>query len=301
MASLFTMRLLHTWLLSAALALPAGAQTQAEAAYAVTDMRGQTVRLARAPQRIVSLLPSLTESVCALGACARIVGVDEQSNHPPEVASLPRLGRTFAPQVEAIVRLRPDVVLMAYSAPVAAQLQRFGIPVLALDAHDMAQMQEVLRRLDALLRTQAADALMARMQAQVQQQASALAAKAPAGQRVYFEVDATPYAAGPDSFIGQLLQRLGARNVLPGSLGPFPRITPEYVLRQQPDLIIHTPQTTSASLSARPGWSHIPAVRTGRICMLDPAEVDQVSRPGPRLGEAAKALARCLAMPAAGG
>nr|WP_280192276.1 helical backbone metal receptor [Delftia sp. PS-11] len=281
--------------------MPAGAQTQAEAAYAVTDMRGQTVRLARAPQRIVSLLPSLTESVCALGACARIVGVDEQSNHPPEVASLPRLGRTFAPQVEAIVRLRPDVVLMAYSAPVAAQLQRFGIPVLALDAHDMAQMQEVLRRLDALLRTQAADALMARMQAQVQQQASALAAKAPAGQRVYFEVDATPYAAGPDSFIGQLLQRLGARNVLPGSLGPFPRITPEYVLRQQPDLIIHTPQTTSASLSARPGWSHIPAVRTGRICMLDPAEVDQVSRPGPRLGEAAKALARCLAMPAAGG
>ena len=248
------------------------------------------------PQRIVSLLPSLTESLCALDACERIVGVDEFSNHPARVASLPKLGHTFAPLVEATVRLRPDVVLMAYSAPVIAQLERFGIPVLALDANDMAQLEQVLHKLDQLLQVQRANALLARMQAEVDQQAKALAAHAPAGQKVYFEVDATPYAAGPDSFIGQLLQRLGAHNVIPSKLGPFPRITPEYVLRQQPELIIHTPQTPSASFATRPGWSRMPAVRSGRICALDLVETDVVSRPGPRLGEAARALGRCLEM-----
>ncbi|MXN31765.1 ABC transporter substrate-binding protein [Delftia sp. CH05] len=265
--------------------------------YTVTDMRGRQVRLARVPQRIVSLLPSLTESLCALDACERIVGVDEFSNHPARVAALPKLGHTFAPLVEATVRLRPDVVLMAYSAPVIAQLERFGIPVLALDANDMAQLEQVLHKLDQLLQVQRANALLARMQAEVDQQAKALAALTPAGQKVYFEVDATPYAAGPDSFIGQLLQRLGARNVLPPNLGPFPRITPEYVLRQQPELIIHTPQTPSASFATRPGWSRMPAVRSGRICALDLVETDVVSRPGPRLGEAARALARCLQLP----
>jgi len=264
--------------------------------YTVTDMRGRQVRLERMPQRIVSLLPSLTESLCALDACERIVGVDEFSNHPARVAALPKLGHTFAPLVEATVRLRPDVVLMAYSAPVIAQLERFGIPVLALDANDMAQLEQVLHKLDQLLQVQRANALLARMQAEVDQQAKALAAHAPAGQKVYFEVDATPYAAGPDSFIGQLLQRLGARNVLPQNLGPFPRITPEYVLRQQPELIIHTPQTPSASFATRPGWSRMPAVRSGRICALDLVETDVVSRPGPRLGEAARALGRCLEM-----
>nr|WP_216294979.1 helical backbone metal receptor [Delftia acidovorans]MCA1070435.1 Vitamin B12-binding protein [Delftia acidovorans] len=267
--------------------------------YTVTDMRGRQVRLERVPQRIVSLLPSLTESLCALDACERIVGVDEFSNHPAHVAALPKLGHTFAPLVEATVRLRPDVVLMAYSAPVIAQLERFGIPVLALDANDMAQLEQVLHKLDELLQVQRANALLARMQAEVDQQAKALAALTPAGQKVYFEVDATPYAAGPASFIGQLLQRLGARNVLPQNLGPFPRITPEYVLRQQPELIIHTPQTPSASFATRPGWSRMPAVRSGRICALDLVETDVVSRPGPRLGEAARALARCLEMPGA--
>ncbi len=302
------LRLPRILLLTAALACAGGtgnafAQKAADGgtggattAYTVTDMRGRQVRLERVPQRIVSLLPSLTESLCALDACERIVGVDEFSNHPARVAALPKLGHTFAPLVEATVRLRPDVVLMAYSAPVIAQLERFGIPVLALDANDMAQLEQVLHKLDQLLQVQRANALLARMQAEVDQQAKALAALTPAGQKVYFEVDATPYAAGPDSFIGQLLQRLGARNVLPQNLGPFPRITPEYVLRQQPELIIHTPQTPSASFATRPGWSRMPAVRSGRICALDLVETDVVSRPGPRLGEAARALARCLEM-----
>src|SRR2546429_9976743 len=82
--------------------------------------------------------------------------------YPARVAALPKLGHTFAPLVEATVRLRPDVVLMAYSAPVIAQLERFGIPVLALDANDMAQLEQVLHKLDQLLQVQRANALLAR-------------------------------------------------------------------------------------------------------------------------------------------
>ena len=261
-------------------------------AYGVRDAQGRTVEFAQAPQRIVSLLPSVTESLCALGACARLVGVDAFSNHPHEAAALPRLGTGGAPSVEAIVRLRPDVVLMAHSPPLMAQLAQFGIPVLALDAHDLAGMRAQWHMLDALLQQQRADALIARLEAGVARVAQST--QAHAGQSVYFEVDATPYAAGPGSFIGELLTALGARNIIAPGLGPFPRLAPEYIVRQNPQLIIHTAETSARDLAQRPGWAATDAVRSGMICSLGRAETDLVSRPGPRLAEAAAVLARCL-------
>ena len=264
-------------------------------AYSVRDAQGRSVEIARVPQRIVSLLPSVTESLCALGACERLVAVDAFSNHPPEIAALPRLGTSPAPSIEAIVRLRPDVVLMAYSPPLFAQLAQFGIPVLALDAHDTAGLHAQWRTLDALLQQRRADALIARLQDGVERVAQS--ARANAGRSVYFEVDATPYAAGSSSFIGELLARLGERNIVAPALGPFPRLTPEYIVRQNPQLIIHTPETPAGAFAQRPGWGAIDAVRSGRICTLGAAEVDLVSRPGPRLDQAAAVLARCLAKP----
>lgn len=283
--------LLAPWLLAACALLAAAAPALA---YGVRDSQGRTLEFAQTPQRIVSLLPSVTESLCALGACARLVGVDAFSNHPPEIAALPRLGKASAPSIEAIVRLRPDVVLMAYSPPLMAQLAQFGIPVLALDAHDIAGMRGQWRTLDALLQQQRADALSARLQAGVERIAQS--ARAHAGRSVYFEVDATPYAAGTNSFIGELLTTLGARNIVAPALGPFPRLAPEYIVRQNPQLIIHTPETPASAFAQRPGWRTIEAVRKGRICTLSTAEVDLVSRPGPRLDQAAEVLARCLGL-----
>ena len=283
--------LLAPWILAACALLAASAPARA---YGVRDAQGRTVEFTQAPQRIVSLLPSVTESLCALGACARLVGVDAFSNHPPEIAALPRLGKPSAPSIEAIVRLRPDVVLMAYSPPLMAQLAQFGIPVLALDAHDIAGMRGQWRTLDALLQQQRADALNARLQAGVERVARST--RAHAGRSVYFEVDATPYAAGPHSFIGELLAQLGAPNIVAPALGPFPRLSPEYVVRQNPQIIIHTPETPATAFAQRPGWRTIGAVRSGRICTLSTAEVDLVSRPGPRLDQAAEVLARCLAL-----
>lgn len=276
------------WVLAAATLLGAGPTL----AYGVRDMQGRTIEFAQTPQRIVSLLPSVTESLCALGGCARLVGVDKYSNHPAQIASLPRLGTALAPPLEAIVRLRPEVVLTSNSPPLIAQLAQFGIPVLVLEAHDLAGLRAQWRVLDALLQQQRAETLFARLQTQLAQAAASV--RDVAGQSVYFEVDATPYAAGANSFIGELLAKLGARNIAPPERGPFPRLTPEYIVRRNPQLIIHTPETATGTFARRPGWGAIDAVRSGRICTLSSAETDLVSRPGPRLGEAADVLARCL-------
>ena len=99
----------------------------------VTDDRGVVVALAHPPQRIVSLLPSLTETVCALGQCQRLVGVDRYSNYPDAVRSLPLVGGGLDPNIEAIVALKPDLVLMATSTPVIDRLHSLGIAVLALE------------------------------------------------------------------------------------------------------------------------------------------------------------------------
>jgi iron complex transport system substrate-binding protein len=97
----------------------------------ITDDRGVTVTFAQSPQRIVSVLPSLTEGVCALEQCHRLVGVDRYSNHPASVRSLPVVGGALDPNIEAIVALRPDVVLLAVSARVSERLESLGIKVLA--------------------------------------------------------------------------------------------------------------------------------------------------------------------------
>jgi iron complex transport system substrate-binding protein len=107
---------------------------------ALRDDRGVTVQLDRAPRRIVSLLPSLTETVCALGACDRLVGTDRFSNWPDSVASLPKLGGIEDAQIERIVALKPDVVLASTSARVTDRLESLGLKVLALESRDRADV-----------------------------------------------------------------------------------------------------------------------------------------------------------------
>ncbi|MDD2713293.1 MAG: helical backbone metal receptor, partial [Simplicispira sp.] len=120
----------------------------------LVDDRGRSVPLARAPHRIVSLLPSLTETVCALGACERLVGVDRYSNWPASVAQLPVVGGGLDPNIEAIVALRPDVVLMATSSRASARLEALGIAVVALEPKTHADVQRVLGKVGQVLGVQ---------------------------------------------------------------------------------------------------------------------------------------------------
>jgi len=260
----------------------------------VTDDRGRTVLLPAPPQRVVSILPSLTETVCELQQCHRLVGVDRFSNWPAPVQALPQVGGGIDPNIEAIVALRPDVVLVATSSRGIERLEALGLKVVALEPKTHADVQRVLGTVAQVLGLPAGQA--ERIWRQIDAGVQAAAQSLPAGvrqTRVYFEVDSAPFAAGAASFIGQTLARLGAQNIVPAQMGPFPRLNPEFVVRANPDLIMVNARNLTA-LSARPGWSRIRALRERRICVFSAEESDILVRAGPRMAEGARLLAACL-------
>ena len=258
----------------------------------ITDDRGITVTLASSPQRIVSLLPSLTETVCELDACQRLVGVDRYSNYPSQVRTLPKVGGGLDPNIEAIVALKPDLVLMSVASRASDRLEALGLKVVAMETKSHADVRRVLEKMGILLGVGDALRVWRVIDASVSAAAQSLSPRA-RNTRVYFEVSRGPVAAGQVSFIGETLARLGVKNVVPTALGPFPRLNPEYVVRANPDLIMVGNRTMQAMVPY-PGWASIKAVREQRICVFSIDDADVVVRPGPRMAEAARIMAKCL-------
>jgi len=265
----------------------------AASAVQVTDDRGVPVNLPQAPQRIVSLLPSLTETVCALGACNRLVGVDRYSNFPASLQKLPQVGGGLDPNIEAIVALKPDLVLMATSSRAGDRLRSLGLKVLALEPKTHADVKRVLDKVGLALGVDDAAQVWRVIDGAVQAAAQSLPESA-RNQRVYFEVNPGPYGAGESSFIGETLTRLGAKNIIPAKLGPFPKLNPEFIVRANPDLIM-IGQRSLESMGQRPGWAGMRAVRQQRVCVFSAAQSDVLVRPGPRMAEGARLMAQCLA------
>jgi iron complex transport system substrate-binding protein len=266
----------------------------AQAAILVTDDRGRTVELSAPPARIVTLLPSLTETVCAMNACDRLVGTDRYSNWPARVNELPKLGGLEDAQLERIVALKPDLVLAGASSRVIGRLEALGVKVIAVEPKSLADTRRMMDKVAASLgKPDAGQALWH----EIDRRLAAAAVRVPPalrGARVYFEVSAAPYAASASSFIGETLARLGLGNIVPASLGPFPKLNPEHVVRAQPDIVMSS-QRNLAEMPKRPGWAALRAFRTGRQCGFEPMQYETMLRPGPRLGEAAERMADCLA------
>lgn len=258
----------------------------------IIDDRNVSVQFKQAPLRIVSVLPSLTESVCALGHCQRLVGVDRYSNFPTSLASLPRVGGSLDPSIEAIAALKPDVVLMSVASRAAERLQALGIKVLAMEPKNQADVHRILLKLGQLLEVNEVATIWQEMNNGIDAAAKSLPASVKKI-RVYFEVSNAPYAAGESSFIGETLQRLGAGNIVPAALGPFPKLNPEFIVRANPDVIMIS-ERGFAALTARPGWHAIRALRENRVCVFTSAESDILVRPGPRMADAAWIMAKCL-------
>ncbi|MDP2818014.1 MAG: helical backbone metal receptor [Polaromonas sp.] len=279
----------------AALLLPLLIFLAASAAHAlqITDDRGVTVTLPQTPLRIVSLLPSLTETVCELGECKRLVGVDRYSNYPAFVRTLPQVGGGIDPNIEAVVALRPDVVLMATSSRGVQRLEALGLKVVALEPKSSADVQRVMGKIGQVLAVADAQRVWRVIDAGVSAAAQSLPPAAK-NTRVYFEVNRGPYAAGTTSFIGETLQRLGVKNIVTPELGPFPKLNPEYVVRANPDLIMIGARNAQG-MAQRPGWAGLRALREGRLCVFTPEESDVLVRPGPRMAEAARIMAKCIA------
>jgi len=256
---------------------------------------GLAAPLAQAQQqhRIVTLSPSLTEAVCALGHCAELVGTDRHSSWPGTVARLPKVGGLQDAQIERIVALRPDMVLLGPRSRAGERLAALGVPVQVFDARTHADLKRMLLSVGQSL---GESARAAELVARIERELDAAARRMPAhlrGRSVYVEVGVGPTAASAASFIGETIARLGLVNIVPGDMGLFPRVSSEMVVRGAPDLVIG-PAASLMNLAERPGWSGMKALRQHQVCQLDAERMDLLSRPGPRLGEAAHMLADCL-------
>jgi iron complex transport system substrate-binding protein len=186
------------------------------------------------------------------------------------------------------------VVLVALSSRGSERLEALGLKVVALEPKTHADVQRVMGTVAQVLGLppQEAGRLWRHIDAAVSAAAQSLPPEV-RRTRVYFEVNRAPYAAGAASFIGETLARLGAQNIVPAALGPFPKLNPEFVVRANPDVIMVGARNADG-MTDRPGWKRIRAVSEGRLCVFSHEEADTIIRPGPRMAEGARLLADCL-------
>lgn len=275
-----------------------GGAASGEFPVTIRDARGQEVVIATAPRRIVSLAPSVTEILFAIGAGPAVVGVDDYSNYPPEAATRTRVGAYWPPNVEQVVALRPDLVIASGEhADWADQMERLGVKVLLVDARtveDVTAITILVGRATGKTRQamRVSEDVRRRVQAVKQRVARLPEEQRP---RVYYEMYWDPLmTVGPQSLIGQLIELAGGRNIAADAATAYPEFSVEAVIDRDPQVIVfpdvHAPNMpTVEDLKARPGFALVSAVRDGRVHALD---ADVISRPGPRVAEAVEELAR---------
>lgn len=261
----------------------------------VTDFQGKAVTIPAKPVRIVSIGASNTEYLFALGAGDRVVAVDDFSDEPAAAKAKEKVGGV-RPNVEKIVALRADLVVsLRISDGSLERIAAQNIPVLVVDPKGLADATRTAELLGTAIGADGKG--LAR---RIQEGIDAVRAKAASvtKKRVFHEVDASDptklYTAGPGSFIHDLIELAGGINIAAGAASPFPQLSSEEVIRQDPEVIVLGDAaygTTAEQVQARPGWSAITAVRTKRIV---PADANLLHRPGPRLPEAAEAYFRII-------
>jgi len=260
----------------------------------VTDDTGATVSFEEPSSAIVSLSAAHVEVLYAIGAGDQLVAGDLFSDCPAAAEELVQLD-SFTPSVEAITALEPDLVILGFPDPdLEAALAGVGVGSLLLEPppdvggvlDDIGLLGRVTGHADE------ARALSAGMTSRIDEIVSALPDTEPPS--VYHEVDNTFFTAGPASFVDDLYDILKAENIATPTGESFPQLTQEAIIAAEPEVIILADEDageSAATVSARPGWDAIPAVRNERIYTIDP---DIVSRPGPRLVEALERLGALL-------
>jgi iron complex transport system substrate-binding protein len=262
----------------------------------ITDFQSRSVTLPARPLRIVSIGPSNTEFLFALGAGDRVVGVDDFSDTPAAASTLEKVGGVKV-NVEKVISLRPDLVLsVKFSDGTIEKIAATGVPVLVVDPQGLGDVTRT-----AILLGRAIGADGERLAAQIDQQlqdVKSSVAKATSRPRVFHEVDASdpakPFTVGPGSYIQDLIDLAGGVNIARTAASAYPQISLEEVLRADPEVIVLGDAdygTTAEQVSARPGWAGMSAVKNKRVF---PISDSLVSRPGPRVADAAAAYAKLL-------
>ena len=275
--------------------------TAAPAGIHITDGLGREVNLSGPAQRVVSLAPSNTEILFAIGAGPQVVGRDHLSDYPDVAKSVTDIGSTYeALNTEQIVSLKPDLVLAAeVNRPEQVKsLEDLGLTVYYLK--NPTTLEEMYHNLEIVAQLTGHASEAASLIDSLKARVAAVDAKiAPINSRpsVFYELDATdpakPYTAGKDTFITLLIERAGGHNIA-ADLESYPQLSLEQIVASNPDFIILGDAaygTTPESVAARPGWSNLNAVKNHRVVAFDD---NLVSRPGPRLVDALETLAKLL-------
>lgn len=243
--------------------------------------------------RIVSLIPATTEILFALGAGDRVVGRTHWDGWPPEVANVPDLGDGIRPSIETVLTARPDLVVLYASGEnrdAASALRAAGVSVISLRIDSIAEFERAALWLgDAVGEPQRAQAVVDSVRRTLERVRSATSGRT--RPTVFMLAWETPLMTiGSGSFLSELVEIAGGRNVFGDLEGPSPQISFEELLKRDPQYILGRPET-AGNLQAKPRWLGLPAVRDGRVLVMDTVVV---GRPGVRLGEAAVSIAKLL-------
>ena len=273
-----------------------------DTSFTVTDSRGKAVSFDQVPGRIVSIAPSNTEILFAVGGGDRVVGVTEWCNYPEEATTREKVGGFSAKtlSVEKVISLNPDVVVgdRSMHEEVAAVFENAGIPVVLLETKDFDQMYGNI--LIAGLITghgQEAQDLVDSLTSRVQKIADKVGSlKSSEKKRVFWEIYDDPLmTAGVDTFIGQLITAAGGISIFSDVEGSWPQVSTEELISRDPDVIIssnsHGGELKKEDVIARPGWDQLTAIRNDELYLIGE---DKVSRPGPRLIDGLEEVARIL-------
>lgn len=277
--------------------------TPSEAPIVVTDGLGKQISLPAPAQRVISLAPSNTEILFALGAGSQIVGRDSFSDYPEEAKSLLDIGGGFSElNVEVILAQKPDLVLASSltSPEQIDALEKAGLTVFVLtNPKDFNGLYENLRLVAQLTGRQVeAEALVTQLEQRVAAVESKLS-DVTDHPLVFYELDGTepnaPWTPGPGTFIDTLIRMAGGENLGASLQSEWVQVSLEELIARQPDLILLGDATwggvTVDAVAARAGWDALQAVRDGKVYPFDD---NLVSRPGPRLVEGLEAMARLL-------
>jgi iron complex transport system substrate-binding protein len=229
------------------------------------------VKIPRRPQRIVSLSPTATEGLYAVGAGGQVVAVDSYSTYPPKAPRTRLSG--YEPNVEAIANYRPDLVVAdEYGNHVVAQLGKLGVPVLVEPA--ASDLNAAYGEIEQLGEATGHLAGAGRVVVKMKHQIAAIVASVPQPRKplsVYHELDQTYYSATSHTFIGQIYKLLGLTNIADKAKGSgeYPQLSAEYVISSDPELIVLADtvccKQSAATVATRPGWHQIAAVRDGEV------------------------------------
>lgn len=263
----------------------------------VEDQTGRRVDIPEHPQRLISLAPSITETLFALGLGESVVGDTDYCEYPPEAKLKPHVGAILNPNLEKIVALKPDLVLGSPEAnrrETADRLAQLGIPVYGVTAHSVDDMLHSIENLGRVLGHEADSKNLA---ANLRQRIDAVEKRVAPLRRpkVLFVVWYRPLTtAGPNTFISDVIQRAGGASITENLLGEWPHLSLEEALRRDPDVILF-PRAESFSpqldeFQQLPGWRDLRAVKNRQMFFIS----DAIIRPSPRLVDALEEVARAL-------